>query len=868
MSKIVIHYCAACRGSIQNSKLRHSRTPQGLKCQDCRIAASDTLPPNRKPRTVLWIVAAIILATAVGLILNAALFDSGRDPGPGVNAASGVPKSDRSSKPRNGPALRPSSTEDVSAESTAKAAGSTLEATPDSDEQPPNLPTVSTAVAQASRNQPSSRDEPKLVKEFSLPPGTVIEAVVANPGRGWMAVTSMGGHMTLLDLNTQEELHRFTGVIPRAPQPRRSFSSVATIVPVGGVRWEFATFGPDGASLALYDQAGVRIFNVGQFREVQMVKTQPYLRGAFSADFSTALLPRDLFTMWDLKTGQQKSHSLQYHRGVYSGQVCCALSSTGGLTAVAREWAGSRVSATDRFRQIRIHDVQDGLLVATLPKGSQGALSLQLDFAGNDRRILSREYRSASVWDIRLEKLVFETPRGTPVWDATTDRDMRQVLAMGTENRIVIWDLEEGRLLHTIEVDLRNGRRRICMDASGRELLCFADSKARLWRLPDRELPKSVAVAAPVVDRRELPSVAEVLGSPVQHWFGLGQSSEMGLPAIPTVTSISDIRSLRDRGKLAEAEVAARRWASRSHAGSTATLEGAEAFFLLGTIYRRMGEQTRAEVALRQAMKVSNELRENGTRVPSNRQEYINRWRFGGPRLSQIPGHVMGRLKFFTEKNVASSFWNAEAVRAGVELARLLVAQGREPEARSLAIALYRELPIIETIGRPPNTGKRISNIFWSYPTYLPALVDVGWLSMAIGEYELADYVLRFAQAAGSPHKIERRPALLAAALEERAGDYRRARRHLEQARTSVVRRFGKLHASSIESLLELASFRWREHARLVETPTIWSQCWRSSRRLSLILSLPLRRLLKAYHRPRHSLISTVIHRPRISCSR
>lgn len=223
-------------------------------------------------------------------------------------------------------------------------------------------------------------------------------------------------------------------------------------------------FSPEGKHLVTASEDGtVRVWNVGPASEALTIETtESHGRIALSPD-GTVIAAGDLeaVKVWEVATGDERF----------------SLEMPAFATGVALDPHGSRLAGATETGQVVIWNLASGK--KDLEFKASDTLIMFLAFSPDGNKLATASRDGAEVWDASNGELIRDF-LGAEALSVCFSPDSRRLLATGTDNQAVIWDIERGeRLVSAAHEGIIWG---CAFNPDGsRFATASADGTARIW---------------------------------------------------------------------------------------------------------------------------------------------------------------------------------------------------------------------------------------------------------------------------------------------------------------------------------------------------------------------------------------------------
>jgi WD40 repeat protein/DNA-binding SARP family transcriptional activator len=285
------------------------------------------------------------------------------------------------------------------------------------------------------------------IKEFTTPEDTEVYYPALSPDGKYLLGGDSAGVAHLWDLQTDQEVQKFTG-----------HTSTAFWV----------AFSPDGKSVLTgsYDTT-VRLWDISTGNEVQRFSghTNVVFCVAFSPDGKT------IFTASDDKTARAWD--------VESGQELGRFTSPAGMLNISVSSDGNSLLTGSRDGVARLWDINPGM---ELPLFDNNSLLISaVAFSPDGKTVLTGGNRSARLWDASSGQQLhdFIGPADMINYGVAFSPDGKHILTGSRDKSIRLWDVQTGREIY--ELVEEQGVQSVAFSPDGKYFATATSSVARLW---------------------------------------------------------------------------------------------------------------------------------------------------------------------------------------------------------------------------------------------------------------------------------------------------------------------------------------------------------------------------------------------------
>lgn len=207
---------------------------------------------------------------------------------------------------------------------------------------------------------------------------------------------------------------------------------------------EILAFSPDNRFVVTGgDNGAVRLWDTVTGRNVKTLNSEKYGKGrvkaiSFSPNAELVLVTfGEGHSLWNLASGTEET---QLSIANESGQ-----SSTFSPDG---KYILTQSAARDALSRIRIWDTESSKLLHTFEKVNRNYSGI---FSPDGKSIVISTSENSAIWDLKTYRHVFDLEPVTSNWQFSSDG--RFLLASKGQEKIVVWSVEKGRLLHMFSAE-------------------------------------------------------------------------------------------------------------------------------------------------------------------------------------------------------------------------------------------------------------------------------------------------------------------------------------------------------------------------------------------------------------------------------
>ena len=282
-------------------------------------------------------------------------------------------------------------------------------------------------------------------------------------------------------------LGRTPYLLPSTPISLENIDKVAQITHLGKGLAMGVDYSPDGSLLAVASSIGIYLYDAGDLREVEFLKTESSVNSvAFSPDGSLLASgsgdpgsgpDSNAVRLWRVSDGKL----LRTLKGYVSGVESVAFSPDGSLLAAV---AGDAV---------RLWRVSDGKLLRTLKPPEHPVLVSSVAFSPDGSLLALGSDETVRLWRVSDGKLLRTLNTYSNGVRSVAFSPDGSLLASGSDEAIRLWRVSDGKLLRTLEPlehTIMGGS--VAFSPDGSLLASGCSSHVCLWRMSDGKLLRTL----------------------------------------------------------------------------------------------------------------------------------------------------------------------------------------------------------------------------------------------------------------------------------------------------------------------------------------------------------------------------------------